>query len=69
MRGNSHVLFLGEEAVVTPPPYPTVRSCVAPAIGRGSPRVLGQLTHAKSNLLLGFVFGMVGLGLVFSAYP
>jgi NAD(P)-dependent dehydrogenase (short-subunit alcohol dehydrogenase family) len=25
MRGNSHVPFLGEEAMVTPPPYPTLR--------------------------------------------
>ena len=35
MRGNSHVPFLGEEAMVTPPPYPTVRSCVTPAFGSG----------------------------------
>jgi len=34
MRGHSHVPFLGEEAMVTPPPYPTVRS--ASASGSGS---------------------------------
>ena len=33
MRGNSHVPFLGEEAMVTPPPYPTVRC--APAFSSG----------------------------------
>jgi hypothetical protein len=31
MRGNSHVPFLGEGAMVTPPPYPTLR--FAPASG------------------------------------
>jgi len=35
MRGNSHVPFLGEEAMVTPPPYPTVRSFLASASGSG----------------------------------
>jgi hypothetical protein len=38
MRGNSHVPFLGEGAMVTPPPYPTVRSYLASASGSSSGR-------------------------------
>jgi hypothetical protein len=43
MRGNSHVPFLGEEAMVTPPPYPTVR--YAPASGSGSCPALAHRLH------------------------
>jgi hypothetical protein len=44
MRGNPHVPFLGEEAMVTPPPYPTVRSCLAPASSSSSGLAFGFLS-------------------------
>jgi hypothetical protein len=44
MRGHSHVPFVGEEAMVTPPPYPTVCSSLAPAFGSGSGRALATLS-------------------------
>jgi hypothetical protein len=42
------VPFLGEGAMVTPPPYPTVRSYVAPAFGSSSGPALGCRDVEKS---------------------